>query len=116
LEWILICAPPSSYHSELVGGDYGGGMMRFRVPSQINLALECARADGARERLVTGVFACVRDQIRRLRERLAAHVAFVRFFACNPIAHVFSHKSTRPKMNIGQSGRDEGMWSSESGQ
>lgn len=60
-----------------------GRMLRFPMPSQIHLSLERFVAQTARKRLVTGVFTHVRNEIRRLAERLRTNHALVRFLACN---------------------------------
>jgi len=65
-------------------------MLRVAVAAQVDLALEGLFAEAARERLVARVFAHVRDQVRRLAERLAAHDALVRFLACVDVG-VFLH-------------------------
>lgn len=57
------------------------GVLALAVPAQVHLALERLVAQAARERLVARVLAQVRDQVRRLTERLAAHHALVRFLA-----------------------------------
>jgi len=60
------------------------GVLRLLVPAEIDFALKGAAAQVARERLVPRVLAAVRDQIRRLAERFAAHLTLVRFFSCKP--------------------------------
>ena len=59
------------------------GVLALAVPPQVDFALESASAVVARERLVARVFARVRDQVRRLAERLTANGAFVRLFTFN---------------------------------
>lgn len=53
------------------------------VPAQIHLALEGLVAELAGEGLVARVLAGVGDQVGALAERLAAHLALVRFLTCN---------------------------------
>jgi len=62
------------------------GRWRRRVPgvdvtTQVDSTLERGRASDARERPQTGVFASVRDEVRRLTERLAALTTHVRLLA-----------------------------------
>lgn len=56
------------------------GVLRLLVPSQVDFALKRAAAQIARERLESGVFAGVRDQVAGLAEGFAAYGAFVGFF------------------------------------
>lgn len=57
-------------------------MLRLLVPAEVDFALKGPAAKVARERLVPRVLAAVRDQVRRLAKRFAAHLALVRFFSC----------------------------------
>lgn len=65
------------------------GVLRLLVAAQVDLALERASAQVARERLEAGVLAAVRDQVGRLAERLAAHAALVRLFTWNRAEEAF---------------------------
>lgn len=58
-------------------------MLTLPVPPQIDLPLERLVAEAALKGLITRVLTHVRDQVAALRERFAAHHAFVRFLACN---------------------------------
>ena len=58
------------------------GVLALAVPAQVHFPLEGAAALVAGERLVTGVLARVRDQVRRLAERLPANGALVRLLPC----------------------------------
>ena len=71
-------------------------MLRLAVAAQVDLALERASALVARERLVARVLARVRDQVRRLAERLAANGALVRLLSCVTV-------STRNVISLHQS-------------
>lgn len=62
-------------------------VLRLLVPPQVNLALEGASAQVARERLEARVLPRVRDQVGALGESFAAHGALVRLLAWN------SHKN-----------------------
>ena len=55
------------------------------MPPEVDLPLESSLADAAGERFVAAVLAHVRDQVRRLAERLPAHDALVRFLAWNNV-------------------------------
>lgn len=59
------------------------GVLGFAMPPQVNLPLESSAAKLTGERLEARVFPRVRDQVAALRERLAAHLALMRFLACN---------------------------------
>jgi len=62
------------------------------VPPQVDLALERPLlADVARERLEAGVLATVRDEVRRLAERLAALTTRVRLLTFAPHNVHFIH-------------------------
>lgn len=56
-------------------------VLTLPVAPQIHLPLERLLAETAAEGLVAGVFAHVRDQVRRLAERFAADDALVRLLA-----------------------------------
>lgn len=55
-------------------------MLRFSVPAQVHFPLEGPAADFTGEWLEACVLAAVGDQVRRLAECLATHLALVRFF------------------------------------
>jgi hypothetical protein len=57
-------------------------MLTVAMSSQVHLALESFVAQATGERLVTGVFAHVSDQVGRLAEGLAANDALVRLLSC----------------------------------
>lgn len=57
-------------------------MLRFLMPTEIHLALEGSSTQITRKRFEPGVFPGMRDQIRRLTERLSTHGAFMWFFTC----------------------------------
>ena len=71
------------------------GVLALLVAAQVDLALEGAAAVVAGERLVAGVLARVRDQVRRLAERLAAHGALVRLLTCSPSTDQHINKTLR---------------------
>lgn len=56
-------------------------MVRLAMAPTVDFPLERPAADVAREGLVAGVFPRVRDQVRRLTERLPTHCAFVRLLS-----------------------------------
>ncbi len=70
-------------------------VLTVAMASQVDLALERFVAQAAGERLVAGVLAHVRDQVRRLAERFAAHDALVRLLTCAPSDAKNSHQLGR---------------------
>ena len=64
------------------GAEQVGLVLRVLVPPEVDFSLEGAVARVAGERFVAGVLAHVRDQVRRLAERLAADAALVGLLAC----------------------------------
>lgn len=58
-------------------------MLRLLVATQVHFPLEGAPAQVARERLEARVLPGVGDEVGRLAERLAAHLALVRLLPCN---------------------------------
>ena len=74
------------------GGGGGGRVLGLGVAAQVDLALERARANAARERLEAGVLAAVRDEVRRLAEGLAALTTHVRLLTYDTIeTHTHTH-------------------------
>lgn len=59
------------------------GVLGFAMPPQVDLPLKSSAAKLAGERLEARMFPRMRDQVAALRKRLAAHLALVRFFACD---------------------------------
>lgn len=59
------------------------GVLGLAMPPKIDLPLESTTAKLAGERLEARVLPRVRDQVAALRERLAAHLALMRFLACD---------------------------------
>ena len=58
-------------------------MLGVHVASKIDVALERPGARAAGERLESGVLSTVRDEVRRLAERLGTHATHVRLLTCN---------------------------------
>lgn len=58
-------------------------MLALVVSAEVHFSLETLRADLATERLEACVFAAVCDEVGTLAERLATHLALVRFLTCS---------------------------------
>lgn len=81
------------------GGHNASGLdfrvLRLPVPAKIYLALESPATVFASEWLEARMFARMRDQIRRLRERLAANGALVRLLTYRRRAMACSKNSEK---------------------
>lgn len=69
------------------------------VSAKIYLPLEAFGTDLAAERLESGVFATVCDEVGALAEGLATHLAFVRFLTCKQTEPFFNKMSFETHFN-----------------